>query len=375
MTIALERAPVLAWRALAQGLAGPPGDSALDAGLQDYPPGRTARAALALRTGVTPGADAVLVHSMRAALHLHRRADLALLAAALRIEDGRDLAIAGTGRFGVELAAEGLDYGRASDEVAAALTQVMADGRALTKGALSTAVSPMVDPRLVPWCPGCGVHHVQDALFRAATLQAGLVAEVDAPPSFRFARVGLPTGPDRDTARAELVRRFLHLGGPARPAQLARWLSLTPRAARRWWDLVAAELTPVQVCGIAAWMLSADVDRAADGAGAAAAASSGWARLLPPYDPWLELADRELMVPDAGARRSVWAAAANPGVLLVDGEVGGVWRHRSRGERLVITLTPLAAARTEWVPRVRADAELIAACWGAGEVELAAQRA
>ncbi len=52
------------------------------------------------------------------------------------------------------------------------MTQVMADGRALTKGELSTAVSPMVDPRLAPLCPGCGVHHVQDALFRTATLQA-----------------------------------------------------------------------------------------------------------------------------------------------------------------------------------------------------------
>ncbi|TMQ89773.1 winged helix DNA-binding domain-containing protein, partial [Actinomadura soli] len=181
MDTAVSRAQVVAFRYAAHDLdpAAPGnGGTVLATGLQDYPPGRSATLALRLRTSAPP--PSVLVHSIRGAMHLHHAADLPRLAAALRIEDVRDLPPQSIGPFGAELAGHGIAFGSALDEIAAAMrAAVVPDGRSLTKGELSGTVSPEVDRRLTPWCEGCGAAHVHDQLFRHATLQAGLAIEVD----------------------------------------------------------------------------------------------------------------------------------------------------------------------------------------------------
>lgn len=238
------RGAVIAYRAAVHGLAGPASSSAdvlLDAGVQDYPTGASARLALRLRGRDGGG---VLVHGVRAAGHLHHADDLGLLAGALRIDDGNDLARPSIGPFGSEI---GTGFGTAVDEVAGAMRMVMSDGVARIKGELSGAVTPHVDRRLAPWCQGCGVHHVHDALFRYASLQAGLTIEVETSRLWRFLPPADYERADTDVARAELVRRFLRLAGPAAPARLADWLALTPAAGRRWWELVAGELEQVDV--------------------------------------------------------------------------------------------------------------------------------
>lgn len=179
----VSRRAVIAYRAAVLGLTGDqpvPTDALLAAGVQDHPTGATARLALRLRGSDTGGA---LVHSVRAATHLHHRTDAGVLASALRIEDARELAKQSIGPFGAEI---GAGFGAAMDEVAAVMREVMSDGVARTKGELSAAVSPKVRPELAPWCAGCGVHHVQDALFRFASLQAGLSIHVDSGSASRF---------------------------------------------------------------------------------------------------------------------------------------------------------------------------------------------
>ncbi|TDB73798.1 hypothetical protein E1264_41320, partial [Actinomadura sp. KC216] len=321
MTV-LSRAQVLAFRFAAHDL-GPttPGDGAtvLATGLQDYPPGRSATLALRLRTSAPP--PTILVHSIRGAMHLHRAADLPRLAAALRIEDVQDLPPQSIGPFGAHLADQGITFDSALDEVAAAMRTAVT--RPLTKGELSGTVSPEVDRRLTPWCEGCGAAHVHDQLFRQATLQAGLAIEVDAsaPSRFRYRPADpFPPADSRDS-RATLVRDFLAAFGPARPAHLASWLAITPKAARRWWTLIADELRPVEVDGTKYWTHIDHLDRLQE------PDTSLGPRLLPPYDPLTELADRPLLVPDATHRRTVWRPAANPGILLLDAEIAGTWRQ------------------------------------------------
>lgn len=370
----VTRGQALAYRAAAAGLAGPGAgpDAVLAVGVQDHPTGTTARLAVALRGGggADGGDGGVLVHSVRAAMHLHRTGDLGLLAGALRIDDGAMLAKQAIGPFGAEI---GAGFGAAVDEVAGVMRDVMADGEPRTKGELSGAVSPRVTPALAPWCGGCGVHHVQDALFRYATLQARLVAEVESAQVFRYRRA--PAGGGRTVAvaeaRAELVRRYVHVAGPVRPAHLATWLSLTPAAARDWWALAESELTEVDIeaeggSGRRGSVLAADV------AALERPPEPDELRLLGPYDPLTELADRELVLPHAARRTQVWAAAANPGIVLHDGEIVAVWRRRTTRGRLTLTATPFGPLPRGWsgTDAVRADAEVVGRCLGAEEVRI-----
>lgn len=333
----IDRQQVLAYRAAAHDLGGR-GDGAvvLGVGLQDYPPGRSASLALALRTGPQPPAGLALVHSARGALHLHLAADLPVLRAALRVPDAAWWATHNLGPQGVANAAAGVDPGVAVDRVAALMVEAMADGVARTKGELSGAVSPHLDEGTAPWCAGCGVHHVSDMLFRIATLQAGLTVELDptTPSQFRYV-AGPADRADVDESRAELVRRFLAAFGPARPEHLATWLGLRPAAARAWFALVAGDLATVEVGGRPHRFPAASLAALTDPPPATGV------RLLAAYDPLLELADRKLFVPEPERRRTVWQFAANPGVLWVDGELAGTWRaKRTGGDRLTITVAP-----------------------------------
>lgn len=368
-----SREQVVAYRAAVHGLAGadamPDAGAVLDVGAQDHPIGATARLALEMRGAA--GSDMVLVHSVRAAMHLHRPADLGLLADALRIDDGAELAQQSIGPFGQEI---GTRFGAGLDEVAAVMADVMSDGRPRTKGELSGAVSPRVAPALTPWCDGCGVHHVHDALFRFATLQAGLTIEVESPRAFRFVpptapvrrRGGSEGADDHATreARVQMVRRFVHAAGPVRPPHLAAWLSLTPSAAGGWWSLVEDELHPVTVDGRKGWMLTADVPLLED------PPEPPELRLLGPYDPLTEVADRELLLPDARARRRVWSPAGNPGIVLRDGEIAGTWRRRTAKGRLDIAVTTFDGLPSGWADTLRGDAQTVARFVGASDVRV-----
>jgi Winged helix DNA-binding domain len=358
---------VLAYRAVAHDLGAPgTGSVVLGVGLQDYPPGRSARLALRLRTGPDrPQTDLVLVHGVRGALHLHRAVDLPLLRGALHVADGRDWARQVMAAFGDELADAGFPFGAALDEVAAAMATTTSDGAPWTKGELSGAVSPLVDARLVPWCENCGGAHVQDTLFRLATLQAGLTVLVGPGGQLRYVGSGDATRAGADESRAELVRRFLAAFGPAKPAHLAAWLAVRPGAARRWWDLMAGELRPVRVADARLWVHADDLDRLVD------APPARGVRLLPAYDPLTELADRELVAPDAHHRRTIWQAAANPGIVWVDGEITGVWRARTRNDRLTVTLDPFAELSAAQRRAAETDLEVLRTAAGAAEATVA----
>src|SRR5690606_6769036 len=145
---------------------------------------------------VDPGRLA-LVHSLRGAPHLHRVDDAAGLASVLRGLHVADFAPDQFGQFGQTMTDHGIDFGSALGQIAEAMREVYADGKPRTKGELSTALNDMVDSRLRPWCARCGVHHVQDVLFRYATLQAGLGIVVE-PGGWRYQ--ALPSDAASDAA-------------------------------------------------------------------------------------------------------------------------------------------------------------------------------
>lgn len=207
----LDRAQALAYRAWAQGLGDADPDDVLTVGLQDTPGGS---AALALRQRTTTTRpDLVLALTMRGSPHLHRRADLPALRAALRPRDNEALR-AYLGGYGDALIAAGADGPALLAEVARELRAAF-PGETASKGELSGAVSPRVPEIARPWCEGCGVHHVADGLFRLATLYAGIELVPGEGRRLRFRLGPEPADePADDQATAALLRTAVRLAEP-----------------------------------------------------------------------------------------------------------------------------------------------------------------
>jgi uncharacterized protein YcaQ len=182
-------------------------------------------------------------------------------------------------------------------------------------------------------------------LLKPVAFRGGLVFARSDGPRVRFVRPA-PFAPlDRGEATREVARRFLAAYGPASREDLAKWFG-TPSApqAGRW--IEALDAVEVDVDGRRGWLL------AADAAEAEAARPTGAVRLLPAFDQYVVASPRDALPP--GRRERVYRAGGwfSP-VLLVDGEIAGVWRR----EGGAVAIEPFAPVGAE----VRAAAEAEAA--------------
>ena len=157
------------------------------------------------------------------------------------------------------------------------------------------------------------------------------------------------TPPDADRL---LVRKFLHCHGPSTPALLAEWLGCSPAQARRLWNSVAQELEPVSVEGKARWFLSADRDALAHPCG-----PQERLILLGPHDPYLDTRDRDVLLPDKALQKLVWRTVGNPGAVVLDGRISGMWTARTVRDRLELSVTAWQAfsARQQSMLEIRAQ--------------------
>lgn len=138
--------------------------------------------------------------------------------------------------------------------------------------------------------------------------------------------------PAQDGGR-RLAEKFLHCYGPATRNSFMDWLGCCPRQAARLWGEAAEGLAPVQVEGKTRYMLARDLP------GLRAAPPEGRLLLLGPHDPYLDLKDRALILPEQRLQRLVWKTVANPGVVLQGGRAVGIWRaHAAQKLEVAITL-------------------------------------
>lgn len=175
--------------------------------------------------------------------------------------------------------------------------------------------------------------------------------------------LGRPIPPvDPQTARAELLRRYLRCYGPSTRGDFAAWLGIRAGDAGPWWGPIEDELTSVEF-GRRSWMLAGDLDTLRS------APMPTGVRLLPPGDPYTQLRDRGA-IGDEGLHRGVWKTVGGPGTVLVDGEIVGTWRPHKTGRRLTVTIAAFRALPEHAMKRIRAEAEQIAPLRGASSVEV-----
>ncbi|MGK5630712.1 DNA glycosylase AlkZ-like family protein [Streptomyces sp. URMC 123] len=352
--IEVSRERVLAYRVAVHGLdRSSPAPDVLDLGVRDTPSG-SARQALAARGASSDGLE--LVWSFRGAPHLHRRADLRALAAALWPVDDTDA----TARIDTAMIKEGARLGRTAFRVTAAAFHEVVTAP-MAKGEVSAAVSASVPETLTHWCARCGARHISGLLFQQAGLFGGtrVVPEaggtVLAPLNRRF-----PV-PSRASGTAGLVRAYLRFLGPAMPAEVAQHLGTKPAVVASVWP---DDLAEVWLGGTRTWLPAPDLDALLS------ARSRGLVRLLPPGDPFLQARDRDLVVPDRARQKEIWRPVGGPGALLAGTEIVGTWRARAAGRALELTVTPFAPLSSAVRRALDAEAATVAAARGAAETRL-----
>ena len=363
------REQVLAHRIAAQGLHRDRDDAAsltvFDLGLQSTQRD-TAAISLAARLPGAPTEGAVvadprfvLAWTHRGAPHFHRADEIGRVAAALvPLDDADAAARMGWQRRGLEAA--GMPAADALFTTARALRKAVTG--VMPKGAASEAVTRMIPAGLSAWCRGCGATHVLEQLMRLAAIHGGVRLEAGTQPATLAplpGRTRMRTSPDVDAATA-VVRNYLRLHGPATAKEVAGFVGTTATAVRRMWP---DDLVEVRVAGRRTWLPRNEV------AALENPPEPDLVRLLPPWDPFLQSRDRDVLVPDRGRQREVWRILGNPGVLLADGEVAGVWRAKGSGRRrLEVAVRPFAPLppplrtaaeeEAERVARVRGFADL-----------------
>jgi hypothetical protein len=169
----------------------------------------------------------------------------------------------------------------------------------------------------------------------------------------RFTRPDSWLGGSRPVATGDaeqvVTRRFLAAYGPTTREAFAQWLGTTAARAGALIKVLDGEVTPVDLEGIPAWTLTSQLGEIAG------AQPPGSARLLPAFDQYVIAASRHAatMLPgpfkDRIYRPQGWISP----VLLVDGRMDGVWRHKRTGGRLEVKIEPFVSL----APRVRDEVE------------------
>ncbi|MGW6692196.1 DNA glycosylase AlkZ-like family protein [Rhodococcus sp. NPDC054953] len=339
MTTDVSRAQVLSYRWRVHQLGRAVGDAAgptdcdvLDIGVQNTGPDG---AALALHLRGTPpdtAGDLALAWTIRGAPHCYRRADLPAVAVATAPLSESD---AGKRIFDANrpLKAAGIPALDALRAVAAAMRDIVREPT--VKGDMSGALSERMSEPYLRFCRPCNTTHLYEMPFRLAALHAGLeLRRGTSPPILERIPGWRPAPYDRLATdadpRVDVIRGYLRYFGPTDPKSVASYLDAPVAEVKRNWP---TDTVTVAVDGVSRSILADDADALF------AAPADGSVRLLGPFDPYLQLKDRDLLVRDETRRKALWPTLGRPGAVAVGGEVIGEWRPRTTGRRLAVEVT------------------------------------
>lgn len=333
----------------------------LDLGVQDTGPDGAAWA-LAVRGG-SPALDGmVLAWTLRGAPHAYRRTDLAAVAVATAPYSETDAAKR-VFDASTPLRAAGIPVLDALRTVAGHMRDIVA--RPTPKGVVSSRLTELLEPPFLRWCRPCGATHSYEQTFRLAALQAGLQLDPGtSPPVLR--RIGRFRAPmyahlaDDAAARFDVIRGHLRVFPGARVRDVATFLDAPLREVRARWPDDAVEVAVDDDPAERAeprFVLAADLADVAE----APDALAPHVRLLGPFDPYLQLRDRELLAAERERRAELWPVLGRPGAVVADGEVVGTWRPSTIAGRLTVRVDPWQRWRPDLRAAVAEQAERLAA--------------
>lgn len=332
MATTVSRDQVLSYRIHAQQLDREQGTVSdtrvLDVGVQDTGPDGHGWA-LAVR-GLDPGKveadELAMVWTLRGAPHVYRRADLPSVAAATQPFSEADAAkrIFDAAK---KLRAAGIDSLAGLDTVADHMRAVVTTP--MVKGDVSTALTARLDEPYLRFCRPCNATHCYEMPFRFGAFRGGLELQVGTSPPVLQRIPG--RRPARSAAQPEhdVVRGSLRLLGPQTPKQVAEFLDAVQKdVVARWPD----DAVPVEVEGEKRWILEDDLANLTG-------ADATTARLLGPYDLFLQTRDRTLLIDDPAQAKALWPVIGRPGAILLGREIAGMWRPRQSGGKLGLEIT------------------------------------
>ena len=295
--------------------------------------------------------------AMRGTLHLLPSDELPLWVAALGVLKPRYHAASWQRYYGLTR--------EEAEAMLAAIAEALYD-RVLTREELAQEVGRLVGSEEL----GGKLREGFGSLLKPSAFEGDLLFAPSVGRNVRFARPDrwLPGWQPAETEAAvrEVVRRYLSAYGPATREEFARWFGTTsPAQAGRLIEGLGEEVAPVEVEGVAAWMLAEHVQEAEE------AEPAGVVRLLPAFDQYVVAAprDREAVLPEALKGRVYRQQGWLSPVLLVDGRMEGVWRHELKGDRLVVGIEPFAD-QPGWVRRAAEEEGEQLARFVGGELEL-----
>jgi hypothetical protein len=299
--------------------------------------------------------------SLRGAPHLHRRADLGQVAAALWPADDADAAARLGGDAG-RIRSDGADPLTAYAVVADTMREVITEPMA--KGVVSAALTRAMPERYSGFCKGCGIVHVREMLFRLVALPAGVGAVPGTKPIVLAPLADAFDRPTEQRGLAALAAECYLRFGVGAPADIATHLGSTGAVIP---PALPDDLVTVTVDGQRTMARSAALDDLRD---VDLAAAEKLIRLLPPGDPLLQPRDRSVLTKVRAQQRALWPAIGNPGAVLAGGTLVGLWRPRLSGSTLTLTMTPWQPIAAGIREELEQEAQLVGAVRGATRTRL-----
>jgi winged helix DNA-binding protein len=212
-------------------------------------------------------------------------------------------------------------------------------------------------------CRSCRARHIAGNVWQHSGLPGGVQVESRGKDATLGPIEGWPGVPTGNDGIQDLVRLYLRMLGPATPVEVAKYFGSSAAEIKKVWP---DDLVEVRVERRKAWLPSGSLDdlRSAE-------AMRG-VRLLPAMDALLQARDRDILVPERSRQKEIWRPLGNPGVVLVDGEITGVWRAKMSGRKRVdLTVTPFEEMSAKVRKAVDEEAGQVARARGADDATVA----